>query len=149
MQLWDLEDMRTRGTKDGTTDLNVLLVVIQSQHLFHLSHPVICEQVPDKSPMFKQSHKTNEWTMDCQQFTGTHLHRCACWRNKSHLEVDVGSFSNHAETEGRRVNSSITFSKDEKVILGKIGELGKETQQGPVIICGDLKEQQRWAGLKV
>lgn len=101
--------------------------------------------------MFKQSHKTHEWTVDCQQITGNHLLKCAGWRRESHLEVDSGSAGNHAETEGRHVNSPITFPKDKKGILGKIGELGKETQQGPVIIIGDLKEQhvQRWAGLKV
>lgn len=77
--------------------------------------------------------------------------KCAGRRKKSHLEVDFGGSSNHAETEGGHVNSPITFSKDEKVILRKIGELGKETQQGPIIIIGDLKEQrvQRRAGLKV
>lgn len=58
----------------------------------------------------------------------------------THLEFDFGSSSDHAEAEGRHVNSPITFPKDEKLILCEIGELGKKTQQGLVIILGNLKE---------
>lgn len=58
----------------------------------------------------------------------------------THLEFDSGSSSNHAEAEGRHVNSPITFPKDEKLILCETGELGKKTQQGLIIILGNLKE---------
>lgn len=58
----------------------------------------------------------------------------------AHLEFDFGSSSNHTEAEGGHVNPPITFPKDEKLILSEIGELGKKTQQGLIIILGNLKE---------
>lgn len=58
----------------------------------------------------------------------------------SHLEVDRGSSSGHAEAEGRYVNTTVTFSKDEEIVLCEIWELGEETLQGSVIVFCHLRE---------
>lgn len=61
----------------------------------------------------------------------------------SHLEVDFGSSSSHAEAEGWHINPTVTFPKDEEVILSERWELGKETLQGSIIIISDLREEQK------
>lgn len=57
----------------------------------------------------------------------------------SHLEVDFGSSSSHAEAEGWHINPTVTFPNDEEVILRERWELGKETLQGSIIIISDLR----------
>lgn len=126
--------------RDAATDLYGLHVVIQSLFFPDLSFVNGCRT---KVRCLNRAIKLTSGRWIAPNLLGT------TWTKTSHLEVDFGGPSDHAETEGRRVKSPITFSKDEKVILYKTGELGEETQQGPVIIIGDLKEQhkQRWAGL--
>lgn len=63
---------------------------------------------------------------------------CLCASVWSHLEVELSSSSSHAEAEGRRINPTITFPKDEELILTESWELGEETLQGFIIIFGDL-----------
>lgn len=58
-----------------------------------------------------------------------------------HLEVDLGSSCSHTQAESRCIYSTITFSKDEELILSEIWELGKETLQGFVIIFSYLREE--------
>lgn len=58
-----------------------------------------------------------------------------------HLKVDFGSSSGHAEAQGWYIDSSITFPKDEEVIMYELWELDKETLQGSVIIISDLRER--------
>lgn len=59
----------------------------------------------------------------------------------SHLQVYFCSSSSHLEAEGWHKNPTITFPKDEEVILCELWELGKETLQGPIIVLGDLREE--------
>lgn len=64
-----------------------------------------------------------------------------------HLEVDFGSSSGHAQAEGRCIYSTVTFPKDEELILSEIWKLGKEALQGSVIIIRDLREEHvKWKG---
>lgn len=65
-----------------------------------------------------------------------------CVSKCSHLEVEFGSSCSHAEAEGRRINPTITFPKDEKLILTESWELGEETLQSSIIIFGDLREDR-------
>lgn len=63
----------------------------------------------------------------------------------SHLEVDFDSSSSHAQAEGGCINSTITFPKDEELILSETWELSKETLEGFVIIISDLREEHmKW-----
>lgn len=50
------------------------------------------------------------------------------------------------QAEGRCINSTITFPKDEELILSEIWEFGKETLQGFVIIISDLIEESMLNG---
>ena len=59
----------------------------------------------------------------------------------SHLEVDFGSSSSHTQAEGGCVNSTVTFPKDEELILSEVWELGKEGLQGSIVIISNLKEK--------
>lgn len=62
-------------------------------------------------------------------------------REVSHLQVYFCSSSSHLEAEGWYINPTITFPKDEEVILCELWELGKETLHGPIIVLGDLREE--------
>lgn len=67
------------------------------------------------------------------QTSGALLHEA------SHLEVDFGFSSSHTQAEGWCINSTVTFPKDEELILSEVWELGKETLQGSVIIISNLR----------
>jgi len=72
--------------------------------------------------------------------TGVNLHQLPS-TTASHLEVDLRSSSSHTQAEGWHINSTITFPKDEEVILSEIWEPGIEALQGSVVIISNLREE--------
>lgn len=58
-----------------------------------------------------------------------------------HLKIDFGLSCGHTQAERWCINSTVTLSKDEKLILGEVWELCEEALQGFVIIISNLKQR--------
>lgn len=97
MPLWDLseqQDMKTRGARDGTTDLYVLHIVVQSQHLG--SQNIFCEpyftcptlsfvnRCQTKARCINRAIKLTSGQWITRNLLGTTQtqYKCAGWRKK-------------------------------------------------------------------